>query len=214
MPIMFLFSAVVSGIALLVIMYNFIMLVKGWVPNDNVVKGLGRWLWLFLILTVTIELLEIMTLAYKQGDEWEVVGYLLGHQLSTSFIVIQMVLGAFVPFLLLLIIILSGDYIHPIIRNRITVVAACLLMMQVFSMRWNIVVGGQIFSKSMVGFRDYKPNFFDKEGILAAVIIFIIPFVVLFFVTMVLPVTKDMKPIDNGSVNPIPSKEKKASVNA
>ena len=55
---------------------------------------MARWLWLFMILTVTLELLEIITLAYKQADEWEVIRPLLANQLSFSFITIQMIIGA------------------------------------------------------------------------------------------------------------------------
>ena len=37
-------------------------------------------------------------------------------------------------------------------------------------MRWNVVIGGQMFSKSMRGFREaYVPGLFEKEGILAAI---------------------------------------------
>ena len=60
-------------------------------------QSLARWLWLFVILSVTLELLEIMTLAYEGAEEWMVIGPLLGNQLAFSFIGVQLILGAMVP---------------------------------------------------------------------------------------------------------------------
>jgi predicted membrane protein len=59
-------------------------------------------------------------------------------------------------------------------------------------MRWNVVIGGQMFSKSMRGYREtYVPGMFEKEGILAAILIFLIPFVLLVIFNKVLPVFDD-----------------------
>ena len=69
--------------------------------------------------------------------------------------------------------------------NQVTLL---LLLLQVLSMRWNVVIGGQMFSKSMRGFREaYVPGMFEKEGILAAVAILFIPFVLLLVFEKVLP---------------------------
>jgi Ni/Fe-hydrogenase subunit HybB-like protein len=187
MPIMFLFSAVVSGIALLVLLYQIIMKYKGQEIEREVISGLARWLWLMLIITVTIELLEIMTLAYKQADEWEVIGHLLANQLSFSYITLQMVVGALIPFILLMVTVLMDKYLHARVRNTLTFVSAMLLMVQVFAMRWNVVIGGQVFSKSMRGFRDYHPHFFEKEGILPTILILMLPLIILFVLTKILP---------------------------
>jgi predicted membrane protein len=52
-------------------------------------------------------------------------------------------------------------------RNTLAMVSSLLLLMQVLAMRWNVVIGGQMFSKSMRGFREiYVPGLFEKEGIL------------------------------------------------
>ncbi len=188
MPVIFLFSAMVSGIALLIALYQVAMKLKGWEINQATLSGMARWLWLFLIMTLTLELLEIMTLAYEKAEEWEVISHLLTHQLSISFISIQMVLGGLIPFILLMIVVLLDRYMGERIRNTLTMVASLLLLMQVLAMRWNVVIGGQMFSKSMRGFREtYVPGLFDKEGIMAAVVILIIPFIILLAFERVLP---------------------------
>jgi predicted membrane protein len=192
MPIIFLFSAMVSGIALLVVLYQIGTKLKG-MPTDRVaISALARWLWLFLIITLTLELLEIITLAYEKAEEWEVIGYLLTHQLSISFISIQMVIGGLIPFTLLMLVVLMDRYLDDRVRNTLTFVSSSLLLLQVLSMRWNVVIGGQLFSKSMRGFREtYVPGMFEKEGILAAAVILVTPFILLALFGKILPTLRE-----------------------
>ena len=74
-------------------------------------------------------------------------------------------------------------------RSAVDRLASLLLLVQVFSMRWNIVVGGQLLSKSFLGWRTgFTPNLFDKEGVMVALAMFIVPFVLLFIFNRVLPI--------------------------
>ena len=187
MPVIFLFSAMVSGIALLIVLYQIAMKISGGHIDQPCISKMGQLLWLFMIITVSLELLEIITLAYEQSEEWEIIHPLLTHQLSFSFISIQMILGSLIPFILLMGMVLLNRYLHEKVRNTIAFVASFLLILQVFAMRWNVVIGGQIFSKSLRGFRDYHPLFLEKEGILPAILIFILPFAILFVLNRILP---------------------------
>ena len=55
-------------------------------------------------------------------------------------------------------------------------------------MRWNVVIGGQMISKSLAGLREaYKPELFGKEGIMAAIGIMIVPFIIIFIAEWLLP---------------------------
>jgi Ni/Fe-hydrogenase subunit HybB-like protein len=178
MPIVFLFSAIVSGIALLILLYLVLMKFANKPIEPECVQALCQWEWLFIIVTVTLELLEIITLAYERSEAWMVIAPLLSNQLAFSFIGIQIVFGSLIPIILLGIVVLLRSLLTNPLRNTIAFIAALLLMMQVFTMRWNIVIGGQIFSKSMRGFREnYSPGLFEKEGILVALLIFLLPFV-------------------------------------
>lgn len=187
MPIIFLFSAMVSGIALLIVLYQFIMKLHGTPIDQRCITRLSQMLWLFMTVTVSMELLEIITLAYEQSDAWEVIGRLLTHQLSFSFISVQMIIGSLIPFILLMVLVLLNRYLHERVRNTLSFVASILLLIQVFSMRWNVVIGGQIFSKSFRGFREYHPLFLEKEGILAGIIVLSLPFLLLFILNRILP---------------------------
>jgi Ni/Fe-hydrogenase subunit HybB-like protein len=201
MPVIFLFSAMVSGIALLIVLYQVAMKLKGMTIERTAISALARWLWLFMIISLSLELLEIMTLAYERAEEWEVIGHLLTHQLSISFISIQMVLGGLIPFILLMIVVTMNRFMDDRIRNTLTMVASLLLLLQVFAMRWNVVIGGQMFSKSMRGFREaYHPGMFDKEGILAAVLIFVTPFILLVIFERVLPTFDHLRPRGSSEV--------------
>ncbi|MBI4211641.1 MAG: polysulfide reductase NrfD [Deltaproteobacteria bacterium] len=193
MPVIFLFSAVVSGIAALVIFYQIAMRWRGEAISADCIRGLARWLWLFLIMTVTLELLEIITLAYEQAEEWEVIAPLLTHQLSFSFISLQMIIGALIPMILLMITVLMDSFMKDKLRNMLTFIASSLLLIQVFAMRWNVVIGGQIFSKSFRGFRDYTPHFLEKEGVLAAILLGLLPCVLLIVLSRVLPPFRSQK---------------------
>jgi Ni/Fe-hydrogenase subunit HybB-like protein len=178
MPIIFLFSAVTSGIAMVVILYQVFMKLSGKEIEGDCVQSLCQWLWLFTIVTVTLELLEIINLAYERNEEWMVIAPLLGSKLAFSFIGVQMVFGSLIPILLLGIVVLMKPYLTSPLRNTIAMVASLILLVQVLAMRWNVVIGGQMFSKSLAGFREsYSPGLFEQEGIATAVVIFIIPFI-------------------------------------
>jgi predicted membrane protein len=58
-------------------------------------------------------------------------------------------------------------------------------------MRWNVVIGGQLFSKSLRGFTNYDLPFFGKEGMLVSLILFSLPFITFYVCTLILPVFKD-----------------------
>jgi len=208
MPIIFLFSAVVSGIAALQLLYQVSMKYRGQRIEPDCVAGLNRWLWLFMILTVTLELLEIMTLAYEGSEKWLIIRPLLTTRLSVSFISVQMVMGSLIPFILLMIVVLMNRYLHDRVRNTLSVVASLLLLVQVFSMRWNVVIGGQLFSKSLRGFRDpYTPHLFEKEGVLAAVAILVTPFLLLVLFGKILPLFSPKEDAAGGSAAGAPPAE-------
>jgi len=73
------------------------------------------------------------------------------------------------------------------------VLAGCLTMMGIFAMRWNVVIGGQLFSKSFLGYTTYKMGFATREGLLPAVVLTVLPFIILFVLVKLLPPWADEK---------------------
>lgn len=188
MPIIFLFSAVMSGMAVMIVLYQILMKISGERIDGECVQSLAQWLWLFTILTVTMELLEIIMLAYEKNEAWLVIAPLLGSKLAFSFIGVQLIFGSLIPILLLAVVVLMRPFLTDPLRNTISFLASGILLIQVFAMRWNVVIGGQIFSKSMRGFREsYVPELFGREGIAMAALIFLIPFIFLALFNRILP---------------------------
>jgi Ni/Fe-hydrogenase subunit HybB-like protein len=189
MPVIFLLSAAVSGIALLTILYQAVCKLRRVVAQPACVSAMASWLWFFLILTITLELLEIIMLGYEKSEPWHIISELLTTRLQFSFITVQMIIGGLIPLILLGIVVMMSRWLHDRLRNTLAVISSALLLLQVFSMRWNVVIGGQLLSKSLRGLRSpYDPEIFGREGVLMAVLLIVVPFVLLWVFDRVLPI--------------------------
>jgi predicted membrane protein len=60
-------------------------------------------------------------------------------------------------------------------------------------MRWNVVIGGQLFSKSFLGYTTYKMSLIDREGLGMAIMLMILPFVIFVALVKLLPPWQDGK---------------------
>jgi predicted membrane protein len=72
-------------------------------------------------------------------------------------------------------------------RARIYFVAGVLTLIGILAMRWNVVIGGQLFSKSFLGYTTYKMQFASREGLLPAILVMLLPFVILGVLIRILP---------------------------
>jgi len=178
MFVIFVFSAIVSGIAVLIFHYYVVSWINRWPVDEQCVKTLSRYLWGFMIVAVGLELLELLSIAYQQTAEWEVLRKLIRERLWVSYIILQFAVLSVVPFVLLLantLLRLPRRVSHLFIW-----LASAMLLGQVLLMRWNVVIGGQILSKSHRGFTSYFPGIWEKEGLFTAALIFTLPFVILY----------------------------------
>jgi predicted membrane protein len=73
------------------------------------------------------------------------------------------------------------------IYNFMAAIVSAMLLLQVLIMRWNVVIGGQLMSKSARGYTEFHPEWFDKEGIIAVIIVMAIPFIILFVLSRIFP---------------------------
>jgi len=187
MPVIFLLSAAVSGIALLIVLYQVFARINRRPVVATCMSALASWLWFFLILTITLELLELIVMAYEKSESWLIISQLLTTRLEFSYVTMQMIVGGLIPLILLAVVVLMNRYLHDRVRNTLATAAALLCLLQVFSMRWNIVIGGQLLSKSLRGLRSpYEPEIFGREGVLMAIALFVAPFVILWVFDRVL----------------------------
>jgi predicted membrane protein len=84
-----------------------------------------------------------------------------------------------VPFLLLGSLQLIKRRVADLNRRRMYFCSAVLILCGVLAMRWNVVIGGQLFSKSLRGVMSYKMEFAGLEGWFMGAILLALPFVVL-----------------------------------
>ena len=83
---------------------------------------------------------------------------------------------------------------RPTVRRL--VVALVLVLFGVFMMRWNVVIGGQAFSLTFAGYMDYHipiiPHNIEtfKEGVMGALVIGIMPFVLFWGINKIVPSLK------------------------
>ena len=188
MPVIFLVSAIVSGVAMLVVLYIIISKLRRKAVDDNCLRSMMHTLWLFLVLAVTLEGLELLNKAYESGEEWHMISRLLTEKLNISFFLIQVAVGALVPLVVLPFATRRG--VSPRVRISLGMVTGLLVLMQVLAMRWNVVIGGQLLSKSFRGFATYHAEWLGREGLLAGLVVLTLPFVLLAIVHKVLPVWK------------------------
>ncbi len=73
------------------------------------------------------------------------------------------------------------------LRKSIYFVSAILVQIGIFTTRWNVVIGGQLFSKSFRGLTAYKMTFFGIEGLLVSIGLLLLPLLILYILFKILP---------------------------
>jgi predicted membrane protein len=106
-------------------------------------------------------------------------------QLYFSHIVIQICLGTITP--LILLFLTQVIKLPEIARKRIYAISGGLALIGIFAMRWNVVIGGQLFSKSFLGYTTYKMSLVTREGLLVAIAFTLLPLVILWVLVKLLP---------------------------
>ncbi len=185
MPVIFLLSATVSGIALLIVLYVIITNFRQ-VPLDHrCLRSLSIWLLGFLCINVVLEMLEVFTMLYESEESWSIVSQLITQKIGISYFGIQFIMGSLLPLFILGIAAIAN--LRDQLRASLGVLASALVLIGVFAMRWNVVIGGQLISKSLRGFISYSPPLLGIDGILVAAVLMLLPFLVLAVITYLLP---------------------------
>jgi Ni/Fe-hydrogenase subunit HybB-like protein len=185
MPVIFLMSAIVSGISVLIVSYWLVMKIKGRPVDSQCMHSLFKYLWAFFIVDLTLEMLEVLTMFYEAHEEWHIISRLLTERLGFSYIALQMGICSVIPFIVLGFV--SLKKMKDSTRNMLGLVCSFLILIQVLAMRWNVVIGGQLFSKSLRGLTEYSPSLLGREGILVAVILFLMPFATMYVFNLIVP---------------------------
>lgn len=208
MPVIFIMSAVVSGIALCMLTYIVVMEIRKFLAAKkkitygtyhsadeikgieiNVIKMTAKYLLFFLIFAISLELLDLIFRGYTAVKTWDILRSVIYGRDFLDIFVFQYGIGNLLPFILFLI---------PGLTIRRTVIGVILVLFGVFMMRWNVVIGGQSFSLTFAGFMHYNlpiiPHNIEtfKEGLFGAIMVIITPYVLFWLLNKIFPVFKEV----------------------
>jgi Ni/Fe-hydrogenase subunit HybB-like protein len=185
MPIVFLFSAIVSGIALVLLMYLATCVAKRIPVDMRCADTIAKYLFYAFIIDFTLEGIDLLHRMYEADESFKSLDFMVKTKLFVSQILLQVVIGGLVPIVLLAMTQVAK--LSEQARKAIYAVAASLTLIGILAMRWNVVIGGQLFSKSFLGYTTYKMDFATREGLLPAILLMILPFVILAVLVKLLP---------------------------
>ena len=185
MPIVFLFSAIVSGIALIVVIYMVTTMFRRKEINMPCLNKLAEFLIYAMIVDFSLELLDFIHRLYESEESINILSQMIYSRLFISLIISQIVIGSIVPLISLLWA--RFGKIPDEMRRMTYFIAAILVQIGIFSTRWNVVVGGQLFSKSLRGLTVFKLELFGLEGIMMSSFLLILPLIILYIIAKILP---------------------------
>jgi Ni/Fe-hydrogenase subunit HybB-like protein len=188
MPIVFLMSAIVSGIAMVILLYMVITTLRRERTDMTCLDTIASYLFYAVIIDFSLEALDFIHRLYQSEESVGILGQLISNKLLVSLLVIQVLLGMLVP--LATLVLARAARLGENVRKLLYVVAVLLIQVGIFSTRWNVVIGGQLFSKSFRGLMTYKMEVLGIEGLVTALVLLVAPFVILGVMLRLLPIRR------------------------
>lgn len=191
MPIVFLFSAMVSGIAAVMLLYQFTARIRKTPVDMPCLDTIARYLFCTFIIDFSLEMLDLIQRIYEADESFRSLDFMVHSRLWTSQVLVQILMGTVAP-----IAILGMAQVCKFgetVRRRMYALAGSLTLVGILAMRWNVVIGGQLFSKSFLGYTTYKMGFATREGLLPAVALVILPLLILWGLLKLLPPWSEQK---------------------
>jgi Ni/Fe-hydrogenase subunit HybB-like protein len=186
MPIVFLMSAIVSGIAMVMLVYMVISLLRNRKIDMRCLDKVGLFLLVAIIVDFALEALDYIHRIYQSEESIQILGELVSVKLFNSLVVLQVAIGMLLPLLLLSLV--RSRRFNDDMRKIMYFLSVLLIEVGIFSMRWNVVIGGQLFSKSFRGLMAYKMELTGIESLLMAAVLLSMPFIILAVLLWLLPV--------------------------
>jgi Ni/Fe-hydrogenase subunit HybB-like protein len=195
MPIVFLFSAMVSGIAAVLVLYMAFMKVKKMPIDMGCLDTIAKYLFYTFVIDFSLEMLDLLQRTYEADESFRTLDFMVHTRLWGSQVILQICVGTLVPLALL-----AANQLWRFSESRrkaMYLAASLLTMMGIFAMRWNVVIGGQLFSKSFLGYTTYKVGFAAREGLLSAIGLMALPFIIVVVLVKLLPPWAEGKASEN-----------------
>jgi len=185
MPVIFIFSAMVSGIALIMVLYMAVSFIRKVKIDMACLDTIAKYLFYMLILDFTLESLDQVHRIYEAEESFDILHMLVNGRLNITLFIFQIFSGMIIP--MISIGIIQVFKVREQVRKIIYLVTGILVLVGIFFMRWNVVIGGQLFSKGFHGFTNFKLGLVGSEGLFMAIMWMILPFVILAFLLWLLP---------------------------
>lgn len=179
MPVIFIFSAIVSGIALCVFIYSELSWMRRTETDVDCIDAMGKFLFYALLVDFSVEALDWLHRLYSAEESIQVLKQLAAGKLFYTMLVGQLFLGTLIPITLLGTVQVFRNRIPDFLRRRLYYFSALLILAGVLLMRWNVVIGGQLFSKSLRGFTTFNMELSGQEGWLVSLGLLVLPFLIL-----------------------------------
>jgi len=185
MPVVFIFSAMVSGIAAVLLFYMAGTKLRRQQIDIRCVDTIAMYMFYIFIIDFSLEMLDLVHRIYEADESFRSLDFMVHTRLYIPHIVIQILLGTVTP--LILLFLTQVIRLREAVRKRLYVLSGCLALVGIFAMRWNVVIGGQLFSKSFLGYTTYKVGLVSREGLLVAIGLVILPMLFLWGLVKLLP---------------------------
>lgn len=193
MPIVFLMSAIVSGIAMVIFLYMCITALRRAPIDMACLDTITSYLFYAVIVDFSLEALDFIHRLYQSEESVKILGRLITDKLFLSLFVIQILLGMFIP--LGILVLAKTGRLGDELRKLLYFTAVILIQIGIFATRWNVVMGGQLFSKSFRGLMTYKMEVLGLEGLLTALAVLALPFAILAALIWLLPMKRLTDPV-------------------
>jgi Ni/Fe-hydrogenase subunit HybB-like protein len=185
MPVIFLFSAMVSGIALVMVLYMVVSRIRKVKIDMPCLDMVAKYLLYMLILDFSLESLDQVHRIYEAEESFDILHMLVNGRLFITLFGLQITMGMLIP--MISIGVLQIVKAREQVRKVVYLVTGLMVLTGIFFMRWNVVIGGQLFSKGFHGFTNFKLGLVGSEGLFMAIVWMILPFLILAFLLWLMP---------------------------
>ena len=185
MPVVFIFSAMVSGIATVLLVYQAVTRLRKQRIDMPCLDAIAKYLFYVFLIDFSLEMLDLVHRIYESDESFRTLDFMVHTRLYFSQVIVQIFLGTLFP-----IVLLGINQVIKLaepLRRRMYTLAGIMTLIGIFAMRWNVVIGGQLFSKSFLGYTTYKVEFATKEGLLPAIALLILPVGILWALLKLFP---------------------------
>ncbi len=180
MPFTFFISAVVAGVAMMYVLYWICcVIIKREPMNLKTLNSFIQMLFGFLIIDLAFEGLKLLQILYAHIEATMPIKELIKNELMGTYVWGQAIIGSGVPLIILIFLEWIIPWSKKHLRQGLMLIASLFVLGSVLLMRWNVVIGGQELSRSLLGTFHFTEVFGTHEGVGVGICLLILPFILM-----------------------------------